>query len=143
MAKASNSHMKMMGAVESVLSFMPNVEEPRIICDVSQAHGFMVTKFMVFPDGHARLINVQGDVEGVTGYTKDEFIKADIMKILALKQDTVQRIFEEVERTGVCNKITYFKKHSGEEIKVCSTVIKVFENTYVELTTLSNQILHL
>jgi hypothetical protein len=125
------------------LPFMPQPEEPRILCDVSQASGFMVTKFMVLPDGHARLVNVQGDVEGVTGYTKDEFMKADIMKILALKQDTVQKIFEEVERTGVCNKITYFKKRSGEEIKVCSTVIKIFENTYIELTTLSNQTLHL
>jgi len=142
MAKV-NSHMMMMGQLDGLMSFMPESEEPRIICDTSQANGFMVTKFMVFPDGHARLIAVQGDVEGVTGYTKDEFLKADIMKVLALKQDTVQKIFEEVEKTGVCNKITYFRRRSGEEVKVCSTVIKVFENTYVELTTLSNQILHL
>jgi len=142
MAKV-NSHSKMMGYLDSVLDFNPPVEEPKIVCDVTSAHGFMVSKFMVFPDGHVRMINVQGDIEGVTGYTKDEFINADIMNLLALKQDTVKKIFDEVDNNGICNKITEFRKKGGDKVEVCSTVIKVFENTYVELTSLSNKIMHL
>lgn len=133
----------MMGYLDSVLDFNPPVEEPKIVCDVTSAHGFMVSKFMVFPDGHVRMINVQGDIEGVTGYTKEEFINSDIMNLLALKQDTVKKIFDEVEGSGICNKMTKFKKKDGSYVDVWSTVIKVFENTYVELTTLSNKIMQL
>lgn len=129
-------------ALNELLSYAPEQTEKRVTFSASRADGYMVTKFMVF-NKSVKLVDVHGDCKGVTGYECEEFKGQDIMKLLGLNPKSVEQIFHEVEGKGICNKITYFTQKSGQKVKVWSTVLKVFENTYIEITSLSNSILHL
>lgn len=128
--------------MESILSSMDHMignllsietKERNILCDVSHANKFMVTKFVALPN-NVKLVDIQGDVVGVTGYTKDEFIGKDIMELLGLDKSSIAEIIGQVEHAGVCSKDTIFRQKNGNNIQVRSTLIKVATNTYVEFT---------
>lgn len=131
--------MKLNGAIDlqldELLKFNPNPTQKRIICETENAKGFMVSKFILLPSG-VKLMDIQGDCKGVTGYDCEELKEFDIMKALGLDEKSVERIYKEVEEKGICNKKTFFTQKSGEKVEVFSTVLKLFENMYVEITSL-------
>ena len=95
--------------------------------------GVMTTRF-VKRGNEFKMVSIKGDCEGVTGYSSDEFIGQDMLKVLKLNPAQIQAMYERLEQTGVVTKITKFTKKNGFIYEVLSIMTKVAEDTYEEVT---------
>ena len=134
-AEITSPMKSMLSSLDTMIDNLSSIEvrEKNILCDVTRANKFMVAKFVALPNG-VKLVGLQGDVEGVTGYSKEEFMGKDIMELLGLYRGSISEIIGHVEHAGICSKDTIFKTKQGKNIPVRSTIIKVATNTYVEFT---------
>lgn len=104
--------------------------------------GIMCTRF-VRGINSFQMVHVSGDVEGITGYTKEEFENKDIIKLLNLSPDQLYKMVEQLETVGFCAKNTTFTRKDGYKIEVSSIIKKVSKDTYEETTVLKNSFIEL
>ncbi len=132
------------GMMDNLLDSLKGMEgsKPKTLCDVSHARGFMVSKFIITPYG-VKVVDIQGDCEGVTGYGPEEFIGLDMMKVLKLNPAQIQAMHSEVMASGVCAKKTKFTRKNGSEVDVYSQIVQLSEGVFAETTILANKIMEL
>ena len=112
-------------------------EHPKLV-----QKGIMFTRF-VKGIYSFQMVYVSGDVEGVTGYTKEEFQNKDIIKLLKLSPEQLYKTLDQLESVGYCAKNTTFTRKEGYQIRVSSIIKKVAENTYEETTVLTDSFIEL
>lgn len=128
--------------VNAELNNLRNMLSDITCADKIVRHGLMESKIVITDQG-VNLLSVTGDVQGVTGYTAEEFKGKDIMDLLGLNKDQILTIITRTEATGFCLKKTKFTQKGGKVITVISLMLKIADNQYREYTTFENQMIEL
>jgi DNA-binding MarR family transcriptional regulator len=137
-----NYHSTVMAKLESGLCEINNIFSPDYHRKKVEQHGIMVCRFVSGIKSFT-LTSATGDVFGITGYTPEEFQNKDIIKLLKLSPTQIQQMVTRLETAGFCAKNTTFTRKDGSLVKVSSIIKKVADNTYEEITVLSDSFVDL